>query len=108
MLCIFSKCSLHTLLTCISSVTKEPSLFIILSSFPVLSFLTFCASFQKSFLFPCKSPFILLPNCSFTSFFLLCKELLVSFFPLYIIPSVFLLRPHHLLLTHSTMPLFYF
>src|SRR5678815_1618148 len=79
-LCRFSKCSFHTLLTPISSVTKEPSLCIILSRFPLFSFLTFRASFQKSILFPCKSSFILLPNCSFTSCFLLRIHLLVFLF----------------------------
>src|SRR5678816_4042636 len=79
-LCRFSKCSFHTPLTSISLVTKAPSLFIILSRFPLFSFLTFRASFQNSFLFPCKSPFILLPNCSFTSCFLLRMHLLVFLF----------------------------
>src|SRR5678816_1514553 len=79
-LCRFSKCSFHTPLTSISSVTKAPSLFIILSRFPLFSFLTFRASFQKSFLFPCMFSFILLPNCSFTSCFLLRMHLLVFLF----------------------------
>src|SRR5678815_5636346 len=48
---------------------------------PLFSFLTLHASFQKSFLFPCKSPFNLLPDCSFISTFLLRKSSSVGFIP---------------------------